>query len=61
MMAEKVKNENWQLEALLNNDMISNNLTSETNLVNAHQLRVFSEGLPQYELDKKPRKSEALV
>ena len=41
--------------------MISNNLTSETNLVNAHQLRVFSEGLPQYELDKKPRKSEALV
>jgi hypothetical protein len=33
--------------------MISNNLTSETNLINAHQLRVFSEGLPQYELDKK--------
>lgn len=60
MMAEKVKNENWQLEALLNNDMISNNLTSETNLINAHQLRVFSEGLPQYELDKKAQKIRSL-
>ncbi|CAI9686090.1 M28 family metallopeptidase [Elizabethkingia anophelis] len=56
MMAEKAENENWQLEALLNNDMISNNLTSETNLINAHQLRVFSEGLPQYELDKNAQK-----
>jgi Zn-dependent M28 family amino/carboxypeptidase len=41
MLAEKAKNENWQLEALLNNDMIGNNLTSETNLINANQLRVF--------------------
>lgn len=53
MLAEKAKNESWQLEALLNNDMISNNLSSETNLINGYQLRVFSEGLPQYELDKK--------
>ena len=53
MLAEKAKNENWQLEALLNNDMIGNNLTSETNLINANQLRVFSEGLPQFDLDKK--------
>ena len=41
--------------------MISNNLTSETNLINAHQLRVFLKVYPQYELDKKLRKSEALV
>jgi Zn-dependent M28 family amino/carboxypeptidase len=53
MLAEKAKTENWQLEALLNNDMVGNNLTSETNLINANQLRVFSEGLPQFELDKK--------
>ncbi|SHL92623.1 Fibronectin type III domain-containing protein [Chryseobacterium contaminans] len=53
MLAEKVVNEGWQLEALLNNDMISNNLSSDTHLINIHQLRVFSEGLPQYELDKK--------
>ncbi|MBV8328737.1 M28 family metallopeptidase [Chryseobacterium sp.] len=53
MLAEKAKNENWQLEALLNNDMISNTSSSETNLTNTYQLRVFSEGLPQYELDKR--------
>ena len=53
MLADKAKAENWQLEALLNNDMVGNNLTSETNLINQNQLRVFSEGLPQYELDKK--------
>ncbi|SDJ31068.1 M28 family metallopeptidase [Chryseobacterium jejuense] len=53
MLAEKAANEGWQLEALLNNDMISNNLSSDTHLTNTHQLRVFSEGLPQYELDKK--------
>lgn len=53
MLAEKATNEGWQLEALLNNDMISNNLSSDTHLTNTHQLRVFSEGLPQYELDKK--------
>lgn len=53
MLAEKAASEGWQLEALLNNDMISNNLSSDTHLMNAHQLRVFSEGLPQYELDKK--------
>ncbi|ROI06333.1 M28 family peptidase [Chryseobacterium sp. G0240] len=55
MLAEKAKSEGWQLEALLNNDMISNNLSSDTNLINTYQLRVFSEGLPQYELDKKAR------
>lgn len=55
MLAEKAKNEKWQLEALLNNDMISNNLSSGTNLINAQQLRVFSEGLPLYDLDKKAR------
>lgn len=53
MLAGKAENENWELEALLNNDMISNSLSSETNLTNSHQLRIFSEGLPQYELDKK--------
>ncbi|MDN3691815.1 M28 family metallopeptidase [Chryseobacterium tructae] len=53
MLAEKAVSEGWQLEALLNNDMISNNLSSDTHVINTHQLRVFSEGLPYYELDKK--------
>ncbi|MEJ5105714.1 M28 family metallopeptidase [Chryseobacterium sp. MYb328] len=53
MLAEKAVSEGWQLEALLNNDMISNNFSSDTHLINTHQLRIFSEGLPYYELDKK--------
>lgn len=53
MLAEKAKTENWQLEALLNNDMISNNLSSDTHQINSQQVRVFSEGLPLFDLDKK--------
>lgn len=53
MLAEKAKTENWQLEALLNNDMISNNLSSNTHQINSQQVRVFSEGLPLFDLDKK--------
>lgn len=53
MMAETAKKENWQIEGVLNNDMIANTLTSETNLTNANQLRVFSEGLPAFETKEK--------
>lgn len=53
MMAETAKKENWQIEGVLNNDMIGNTLSSETNLTNANQLRVFSEGLPAYQTKEK--------
>lgn len=53
MLAEKAKKENWQIEAVLNNDMIGNTKAGETNEVNDRVLRVFSEGLPYTELDKK--------
>jgi len=52
-LAEKVKKENWQLEAVLNNDMIGNPKAGETGQVNTRVLRVFSEGLPYKDLDKK--------
>ncbi|MDR6457605.1 hypothetical protein J2786_000698 [Chryseobacterium vietnamense] len=52
-LAEKVKKENWQLEAVLNNDMIGNPKAGETGEVNNRVLRVFSEGLPYKDLDKK--------
>lgn len=52
-LAEKIKRENWQLEAVLNNDMIGNPKTGETGEVNTRILRVFSEGLPYKDLDKK--------
>jgi hypothetical protein len=44
-MAEKAKKENWNIEALLNNDIMGSNNSSETNIINNTKVRVFSEGL----------------
>ncbi|MEP6747993.1 MAG: M20/M25/M40 family metallo-hydrolase [Bacteroidota bacterium] len=51
-MANKLKKENKNLEAVLNNDIIGSNNSSETNIIDNTRVRVFSEGLPAYELDK---------
>lgn len=51
-MADKLKKENKYVEAVLNNDIMGSNNSSETNIINNTQIRVFSEGLPAYELDK---------
>jgi hypothetical protein len=51
-MAEKAKTENRNIEAVLNNDIMGSNNTSETNIINNTKIRVFSEGLPAFELDK---------
>ena len=51
-MATKARKENLQIEALLNNDIMGSNNSNETNNINNTQVRVFSEGLPAYELDK---------
>lgn len=53
LFADKAKKENWQIEAVLNNDMIGNPEAGETGEVNTRTLRVFSEGLSYAELDKK--------
>lgn len=45
-LATKAKTENWDIGALLNNDMLGNNNSSETNIINNTQVRVFSEGIP---------------
>lgn len=52
-LAEKIKKEGLQLEAVLNNDMIGNPKAGETGEINTRTLRVFSEGLPYKDLDKK--------
>ncbi len=52
-LAEKAKTEGWQLEAVLNNDIMGSNNSNETNIIDNTRLRVFSEGLPAFELDKK--------
>jgi hypothetical protein len=52
-LAKKARKENWALEAVLNNDIVGSNNSSETNIIDNTRIRVFSEGLPFYELDKK--------
>ncbi|UKT64644.1 M28 family metallopeptidase [Pedobacter mucosus] len=51
-MAAKAKKEGWNIDAMLNNDMIGSNNSSETQIIDNTKLRVFSEGLPSFELDK---------
>ena len=51
-MAAKAKKENWNIDAMLNNDMIGSNNSSETQIIDNTRLRVFSEGLPSFELEK---------
>ncbi|HEY4109351.1 M28 family metallopeptidase [Puia sp.] len=51
-MAKKAKAANWNIEAMLNNDIMGSNNSNETNIINNTQVRVFSEGLPAYDLDK---------
>ncbi len=42
-MAEKAKKENWNIEAVLNNDIMGSNNSNETNIFNNTKARVFSE------------------
>ena len=51
-MANKAKKENWNIEAVLNNDIMGSNNSNETNIVNNTKVRVFSEGIPAYETEK---------
>lgn len=55
-MAGKAKAQNWNIEAVLNNDIIGSNNSNETGIINNTQVRVFSEGLPFYGLDDKKAK-----
>ncbi|MGN7205757.1 M20/M25/M40 family metallo-hydrolase [Pedobacter sp. SAFR-022] len=52
-MARNAKRDNWEIAAVLNNDIMGSNNSNETNIINNTQVRVFSEGLPVYELDAK--------
>lgn len=51
-MASLAKNENWNLIAMLNNDMIGNIGSSGTLLNDNMKVRVFSEGVPQFETEQ---------
>lgn len=51
-MSEKAKKENWNIEAVLNNDIMGSNNSNETNIIDNTRIRVFSEGLPAFETEK---------
>ena len=52
-LAEKALKQNWNIEALLNNDIMGSNNSNETNIIDNTRLRIFSEGIPAFEMDKK--------
>jgi Peptidase family M28 len=51
-MSEKAKKVNWNIEAVLNNDIMGSNNSNETNIIDNTKIRVFSEGLPAFETEK---------
>ncbi|MEO6456165.1 MAG: M20/M25/M40 family metallo-hydrolase [Ginsengibacter sp.] len=59
-MSSKAKKENWNIEAVLNNDIMGSNNSNETNIIDNTKVRVFSEGLPFYETEKNAARIRAL-
>jgi Zn-dependent M28 family amino/carboxypeptidase len=51
-LAGKAKKNNWNIDAMLNNDIVGSNNSNETNIIDNTRIRVFSEGLPAFELEK---------
>jgi hypothetical protein len=54
-LAEKAKKEGWNIRAVLNNDIMGSNNSSETNIIDNTRIRVFSEGLPAFETEKQSK------
>ena len=59
-MANKAKEENWDVEAVFNNDIIGSNNSNETNIINNTKVRVFSEGIPVNATEKDIARIRAL-
>lgn len=51
-MAKKAKESNWNVVAVLNNDMIGRSGSDKTSLRRKARVRVFSEGVPSYETEQ---------
>src|ERR1700754_2402592 len=54
-LANQAKTKNWNIDAMLNNDIMGSNNSNETNIIDNTRVRVFSEGLPAYDLDKQAK------
>jgi hypothetical protein len=59
-LAKEAVEKNWLVAAVLNNDIVGSNNSSGTRIINNTQVRVFSEGLPAFELGKKAARIRAL-
>jgi hypothetical protein len=51
--AQKAVDEKMNIEAILNNDIVGSNNSSETRLIDNTRVRIFSEGLPAFQLAEK--------
>ena len=51
-LADKARKNKWNIDAMLNNDIVGSNNSNETNIIDNTRIRVFSEGLPAFELEK---------
>lgn len=51
-MASVARKDNWNLIAVMNNDMIGNSRSSATEISNNTKLRIFSENIPVFETDQ---------
>jgi hypothetical protein len=52
-VAKRAKAENWNVDAMLNNDIVGNTHGMETDLKDNRSVRVFSEGVPSVAADDK--------
>ncbi len=59
-LAKLARDEGWQLEAVLNNDIVGGNTTPGDTLQDKSALRVFSEGIPATASPEQMRQIEAL-
>jgi len=54
-LAKKARDGEWNLVAMLNNDMVGNAYSDETNIYDNTRVRIFSETVPQYETEQMAR------
>ncbi|HSD07735.1 M28 family metallopeptidase [Flavobacterium sp.] len=59
-LAEIAKAENWNILAMLNNDMIGNSLSNGTRLSDNTKVRVFSETIPYLETEEEAKMRKAI-
>lgn len=59
-LAEKAKENNWNVAAMINNDMIGQSTSSETDKHDNTKVRVFSEGVPAVESEREAALRKAL-